>query len=78
MFWSWSWNKRGDLVSESDIRECHHLGKQIAEFETKLEYFKKQRDVCEVLIVKLTDKVGSLLMRQKDLIENKAAKATGA
>ena len=78
MFWSWTWNQRGDLVSESDIRECHQLGKQIAEFELKLDTFKKQRDVCEVIIVKLTDKIGSLLMRQRELVEGRAVKATGA
>ena len=78
MFWSWTWNQRGDLVNESDIRECHLLGKQIAEFELKLDTFKKQREVCDVIILKLSDKIGALLMRQKDLIENKAAKATGA
>jgi len=76
--WSWTWNKRGDLVNESDIRECHLLSKQIAEYELKLDTFKKQREVCDVIILKLSDKIGSLLMRQKDLIENKAAKATGA
>lgn len=74
MFWSWQW---GNPMIESEIRECHLLGKQIAEFENKLEYYKKQRDVCEVLIVKLTDKVGALLMRQKELVEGRAARAAG-
>lgn len=74
MFWSWSWVPP---MSEADIRECRQLGMQIAEFENKLEYFKKQRDTCEVLIVKLTDKVGAMLMRQRELVEGRAARAAG-
>lgn len=49
----------------------------IADIETKLSYWQRQRETAERLVDKLSERQGILLMRQKALLEGKAKGAAG-
>lgn len=62
-------------MSELEIAESQQLSRILAEIESKLMFWKHQRDISGWIVEKLSEKQGKLVMRQKELIEEKAKAA---
>jgi hypothetical protein len=76
--WSSEPELSGQAMSEDDLVEFKELTRAIGDLELKLTFWQHERQVCEQMVEKITERMGVLGMRQKSLIEgNKVARAAG-